>query len=438
MSSTISRMSRRLTTEQSAAIDRLYDYDHTILVAGTGVGKTVIALTAIRDLIQAGTLHKVIVAAPAKVIEKMIWLNEMAKWEHLRGMRASQLEGDSAQRIKTLLSSEAEIILVSLNNLDWLLHQDHDCDGIVVDELSKAAGKWTRGLKSKKLGGGLIWRVGMTATPVSQNFEKLYAMARIIDGGRALGTNLRKFLEEHFYPDYQGYNWTLKSFADAQITYKVRSLVHLVTDDKVTVLPTLRQTTVEFDMPPETRAFYDNMKKNMVIEGREAANQAVKSGVLRQIASGFYYADDGGTPVSLDNARILEVGRWVYNLDGEPGLIFYEFVEQGHALREAFANKTPHIVFANRTPHIVFAQVQAMSHGVDGLQHEFADVLFIQPVWSRDTHEQAIGRVWRQGQEKPVTVTTLVCRGTLDELVMQRVEDRGRWMELFTQHLKGE
>ena len=133
--------------------------------------------------------------------------------------------------------------------------------------------------------------------------------------------------------------------------------------------------------------------------------------------------------MSLDNARILEVGRWVYNLDGRPGLIFYEFVEQGHALREAFAN---------RTPHIVFAQVQAMSHGVDGLQHEFSDVLFIQPVWSRDTHEQAIGRVWRQGQEKPVTVTTLVCRGTLDELVMQRVEDRGRWMELFTQHLKGE
>ena len=123
MSSTVSRVSRQLTTEQEAAIDHLFDYDHTILVAGTGVGKTVIALTAIWDLIQSGTLRKVIVAAPAKVIEKMIWLNEMAKWKHLRGMRAIQLEGDSAQRIKTLLSSEAEIILVSLNNLDWLLHK---------------------------------------------------------------------------------------------------------------------------------------------------------------------------------------------------------------------------------------------------------------------------------------------------------------------------
>jgi hypothetical protein len=422
-------VSRQLTTEQNAAIDRLFDYDHTILVAGTGVGKTVIALTAIWDLIQSGTLRKVIVAAPAKVIEKMIWLNEMAKWEHLRGMRAIQLEGDSAQRIKTLLSSEAEIILVSLNNLDWLLNQDHDCDGIVVDELSKAAGKWTKGLKSKKLGGGLYWRVGMTATPVSQSYEKIFSMARIIDGGRALGTNKQKFMQEYFYPSYSGHTWTLKGFAAAQITDKVRALVYLVDDNKVEVLPTLRQTVIEFDMPPETREIYNDMKKHMVVEGREAANQAVKSGVLRQIASGFYYADDGGTPVSLDNARIIEVGRWVYNLDGEPGLIFFEFVEQGHALRK---------VFGNKMPHIVFAQVQAMSHGVDGLQHEFADVLFMQPVWSRDTNEQAIGRVWRQGQEKPVTVTTLVCRGTLDELVMQRVEDRGRWMELFTAHLKGE
>jgi SNF2 family DNA or RNA helicase len=51
--------------------------------------------------------------------------------------------------------------------------------------------------------------------------------------------------------------------------------------------------------------------------------------------------------------------------------------------------------------------------------------------------EQAVGRVWRQGQEKPVTVTTLVCNDTLDELVMARVEDRGQWMKLFRAHLGG-
>ena len=125
-----------MTADQIKAVDRLFEYDHTILVGGTGVGKTVIALTAIHEMIEEKYLSKVIVAAPAKVIEKMIWLDEAAKWEHLWGMRIIQLEGTSQQRIKTLFTSEAEVVLVSLNNLDWLLHQEHGCNGIVIDELS--------------------------------------------------------------------------------------------------------------------------------------------------------------------------------------------------------------------------------------------------------------------------------------------------------------
>jgi superfamily II DNA or RNA helicase len=412
-----------MTPDQIKATDRLFEYDHTILVAPTGAGKTVVALTAVREMIQEKHLTKVIVAAPAKVIEKMIWLNEAAKWKHLWGLRIVQLEGTSQQRIKTLLANEAEIVLVSLNNLDWLLHQDHGCNGIVIDELSKAAGKWTKGLKSEKLSGQLKWRVGMTATPVSQDFMKLYSLARVIDGGQALGTNKQKYLQDYFYSDYMGYNWTLKEGADAKIMEKAASLVHLVTDDKAKVLPSLRENVLKFDMPAETREIYNEMKKHMVIEDRESSNQAVKSGVLRQLGSGFYYQDNG-VATSLDTARADAAHYWAKGLKGEPGIIFYEFVEQLVQLEELPDN-------------IMRAQVQSMSHGIDGLQHEFADVLFVQPAWSRDIAEQAVGRVWRQGQTKPVTVTTLVCTDTLDELVMARVEDRGKWMEMFKQHLGG-
>jgi len=417
--------SKSLTPDQAKAIDRLFEHDHTILVAPTGAGKTVIALTAINDLTQEKYLAKVIVAAPAKVIEKMIWPREAAKWDHLSGLRIVQLEGTGPQRSKTLLANEADIILISLNNLNWLLKQNHGCDGIVIDELSKAAGKWTKGLKSKKLAGCLTWRVGMTATPVSQNFEKLYGMCRVIDEGRALGTNKQKYLGEYFYPDYQGYNWTLKGFADASITSKVRALVHLVTDDKVKVLPALRQAVIKFDMPAKTREIYNEMKKEMIVGDVEAANQAVKSGKLRQIASGFLYQNEFEDKVMpLDDARLSAARNWWSARGARPGLIFYEFVEQLAQLSGVPSN-------------IKLAQVQSMSHGIDGLQHEFADVLFFQPVWSRDMAEQAVGRVWRQGQEKPVTVTTLVCNDTLDELVMARVEDRGQWMKLFKQHLGG-
>ena len=104
-------------------------------------------------------------------------------------------------------------------------------------------------------------------------------------------------------------------------------------------------------------------------------------------------------------------------------MVFYEFVAQGVWVGGAPSN-------------IRFAQINSMSHGIDGLQDTYADVLFIQPIWSRDATEQAVGRVWRTGQKKEVNVTTLVCDDTLDDLVMARVEDRAEFMRLFMKHLK--
>jgi len=271
----------KLTSEQSQAIDRLYECDATILVASTGAGKTVIALTAINDLIEEGVLHKVIVAAPAKVLETVVWPNEAAKWGHLRGLRIVQLEGTSQERTKRLLNSDGEtqVIMVSLNNLDWLLQQDHSADGIVVDELSKGAGKQTSKLKSKKWSGRIIWRCGMTATPVSHSLEKIYSMARIIDFGRSLGTNKQRYLDTYFTPDFQGYNWTLREGADAQIMGKVASLIHLMDDTKADELPPISESVIYFDMPEDTREVYNEMRRHMVIEDRESPNQAIKSGV---------------------------------------------------------------------------------------------------------------------------------------------------------------
>tara|TARA_R110000803_G_scaffold49990_11_gene103920 strand:- start:951 stop:2228 length:1278 start_codon:yes stop_codon:yes gene_type:complete len=421
---------KSLTPDQQAGVTRLVEYDNTLMVAATGVGKTVMCLTAIKELIEMCHLHKVIVACPAKVVENLVWPNEAAKWKHLRDIRVLQLQGTAQNRLEQLLSCEAEIIVVSLNNLDWLLQQDHGADGIIVDELSKAAGKQAKKLKSKKWGEMLKYRVGMTATPVSQDLIKLQPMCRIIDNGVALGTNKQKFLEKYFYSDYMGYNWTIRDGADVQILKRVASLVHLVKDNKAETLPPLRESLLRFNMPAETREIYDDMKKHMVTDDREAANEAVKSGVLRTIASGFTYRDDHSVVIH-DWARHDAMKEWAAALDGRPGLIFYEFVFQG------VWNDTAPKPDEEQPHNVTFAQINSMSHGVDGLQHEFADVLFLQPVWSRDAHEQAIGRVWRQGQMKPVNVTTLICNDTLDDLVVARVEDRGEWMKLFKQHLKG-
>ena len=429
---------RSLTPKQLSAIDRLSTRRSTILVAPTGAGKTVIALSAITKAIAAGKLHKIIVACPAKVLATMIWPNEAAKWDHLRKIRIVQLEGDSAKRTRGLMRTNGvvHIIMVSLNNLDWLLNQDHECDGIIIDELSKAAGKQSKGLKSKRKGDCFKWRVGMTATPVSQDFEKLFPMARIIDKGKALGTNRYNYLSRYFYSDYMGYNWTLKDDGATRITDKVKKLIYLVEDTKKEDLPRLTERTIRFHMHPGTREVYQQMKKHMVTDDVEAANAAVASGKLRQLGSGFIYNDQKEVTVYDSNRRDKAVDWWLA-LDKRPVVIFYEFVEQGETLERVFNKYLSASVeeFIAGEGCVLLAQINSMSHGVDGLQHVCSDALMYHPMWSRDATEQAQGRLWRTGATKEVTITTLVCVDTLDDLVMARVEDRTEWMKLFTEHL---
>jgi len=428
-----------LTANQQAAIDRIYNENATILIAATGAGKTAICLTAISDLIKAGELRRVIVACPARVVH--VWAAEAVKWSHLHGLKVARLQGNREERTKRIVA-HSNILVVSLNNLAWLLEQKHGCDGIVIDELSKASGVQTKGLRSKKKADVLKWRVGMTATPVSQDFEKLYAMARIIDHGASLGTSKDRYLNDYFYSDYNGYNWTLREEGAAAIMNKVGGLIHAVTDTKEEDLPALTYVEHRFDMPPESRVLYDKMKKDMVVKNVEAANEAVKSGKLRQIASGFLYGDEKNQTVIFtlfDTARTQALRDILNESAAKKTIIFYEYTAQLVALTSVLPFTTESVEeFIDATvPTILLAQINALSHGIDGLQYACHDVIMYHPMWSRDATEQAVGRVWRQGQERNVTVTTIVCRDTLDDLVLQRVEDRGKFMQMFMKHLKG-
>ena len=100
-------------------------------------------LSAIKEIKSQNKLDRIIVACPPKVIS--VWPSEVKKWDHLKGLKVSTLLGDISQR-EAKLALPSDILVVSLNNLEWLLKQDHGCDGIIVDELSKAAGKQTKGL----------------------------------------------------------------------------------------------------------------------------------------------------------------------------------------------------------------------------------------------------------------------------------------------------
>jgi superfamily II DNA or RNA helicase len=428
-----------LKDEQLLAIDRLSTRRSTMLISPTGTGKTVICLSAINTLVRNGKLKRIIVACPPKVVS--VWPSEAEKWEHLEGIKVSTLVGDAPQRIKKLAIT-SDIVVVSLNNLEWLLHQKHGCDGIIIDELSKAAGKQTKGLKTKVRGDCFKWRVGITATPVSQDFQKVFGLCRILDKGKRLGTSHHNYLNKYFYSDYMGWNWTLKDGSDQKIMAKISTLIHIVDDNKARDLPKIKRDEIRFEMPGNSRVIYNKMKKDMIVDDYDAVavNEAIKVGKLRQISSGFVYTDEVNLKKAnyIDDARIdAAVDWWINPTNKRPAIIFYEFVAQGEKLNRVFHKYLSSSIedFKKGKGIVLVAQINSLSHGIDGLQRVSNDALFYHPMWSRDSMEQAESRLWRTGATETVNITTLVCENTLDDLVINRVKDRAVWMKMFKKHL---
>lgn len=86
---------------QKKATERILQQKHVGLFLDMGLGKTVITLTAIKELIEDFAIWKVLVIAPKRVAEDT-WSREHEKWDHLSGLRISKVLGTPAQRMKAL------------------------------------------------------------------------------------------------------------------------------------------------------------------------------------------------------------------------------------------------------------------------------------------------------------------------------------------------
>ena len=100
-----------------------------------GLGKTIITLSAIRELMyDRFEIQKVLVIAPLRVARDT-WPAEIEKWDHLKGLTYSVAIGTAAERLAALRKN-ADITLVNRENISWLVSQSlmpFDYDMIVVD-----------------------------------------------------------------------------------------------------------------------------------------------------------------------------------------------------------------------------------------------------------------------------------------------------------------
>ena len=441
--------------DQVQAVERLFENDHTLLVAAMGAGKTVVSLTAIAELLDEGVLKRVLVVAPVKVC-KNVWATECDKWAQLKGVvEVADASGSNAGRRVAALRSSAQVVCINFENLPWLFREfkaKEMFDGLVIDELTKL--KNTGGAQFKAIRPRLkdfVWRVGMTGTPVSEDWTGLFGQMLIVDGGERLGTRKDGYLRKYFYPtDYNEYNWEMYAWAAEKIAGKIQEVVYTMPDYR-DQLPQLSDERVYVPLPPALRLQYDELRRSLAVELGTAGvtvtadTAAILSNKLQQCASGFLYpsrTDEGqrGEAVYLSDYKLERARIEISSILARGGavIVCYWFAADLERLLGLFPgselNDKTIAEWNDGERDVLLLHPKSAGHGLN-LYEGGADMLWLGPIWSRDARMQTIARIWRRGQNHKVRVKTLIGEGTVDELVWDRAEGKEDHEILFRQHL---
>lgn len=431
-----------LTSDQEDAIDRLYE-DNCLLIAAKGFGKCVVAQTAAQELLNDGELKRVLVIAPLKV-SVLTWGTEWQKWEHLEEIALAV--GEPKQR-ELAIASSARIVIINIENVPWLIDTygaKHGFDGLIIDEISKFKAAGTRGVKKlRHRTGDFKWRVGLSATPLAESGQDIYSQALLIDGGKALGKRFERFQRTYFMQmDYSGYKWSFQPGGEERLAAALGPLVYVADNETYEAeLPPFEDVEVEIELPAAVMEKYEDAAASMLLGEREIPNMAVLSGKLQQITQGAYY-DEDGVAHWLHWEKFETLIDLIEEIDA-PVAVCYQYRFELDYLRGIFPEagvlaEDPEYVEsmwnAGRMD-VILVHPKSAAHGLN-LQYGGCELVMLGPVWSADDWDQVAGRLWRRGQTDIVTRHTIVARGTVDGIILDRLDGKSDAEDSIMEHIR--
>ena len=440
---------------QKYCIERMINSDKLGLMLDMGLGKTIITLTAIQDLIyNRYQVRKVLIIAPKKVAEAT-WTDEVAKWEHLALLRTSLVLGSSSKRIKAL-AKNADIYIINRENVVWLVEyykNEWPFDMVVLDEWSSFKNHQAKRFKALKWVRNKMTRVvGLTGTPTPNGLIDLWAQLYLLDQGERLEKTIGKYRERYFNPGQRNrttiFNYEAKEGSNESIHKKISDICISMKAEDYLELPDVIYETVPVVLDPKAKKAYNELEKKMILELEDTditvASAAALSNKLQQLANGALYGENREV-FEIHDCKLEMFLELIEQLNGKPALVFYNFQHDLSRIQKVLEKsdlrvrllKTPQdqIDWNNRQIDILLAHPASAAYGLN-LQAGGNHVVWFGLNWSLELYQQANKRLHRQGQAEKVIIHHLVTKDTRDEDVLAALESKGDIQEELLNSLK--
>lgn len=449
--------------------------------AGMGLGKTTATATAVDTLYLAGDLTApTLVVAPLRVAAST-WPDEVAKWEHLRGLEVVPIIGPPAARLhalnRALKAGNANLFTINYENLSWLKKMLDEArapwpfEMVIPDESTKLKGlrvsirtsstgkKYIQGqgsIRAKALAQytyrGVRRLVELTGTPSPNGLKDLWGQAWFLDGGKRLGHSYEAFTSRWFRPTRDGYGIEPLPHAQAEIETAMRDLcLALDIRDYVDIAEPIF-STVYVDLPAPARRLYDSMEKKLFAEINghevEAFSAAAKTMKCLQLANGACYVGENAEKwEEVHDAKLQALDDIIEEAAGMPVLVAYHFKSDLARLMKAFPkgrqlDARPSTIrdWNDGKIPVLFAHPASAGHGLN-LQDGGNILVFFGHNWNLEEYMQIIERIgptrqMQAGHDRPMFLYHIVARDTIDEIVMARRDSKREVQDLLLEACK--
>ena len=426
---------------QKYATQFIIDHPVAAILLQMGLGKSVITLTAIQQLLASGSVHKVLVIGPLRVARDT-WPAEIEKWDHLSRLEYSVAVGTESER-RAALMLDVPIHIINRENVQWLIESSHipfEYDMIVIDELSSFKNHQAKRFKSLMKQRHRVSRVvGLTGTPSSNGLMDLFAEYKLLDMGKRLGRFITQYRQDFFVPDKCGYDrvysWKPRPGAEQEIYRRIGDITVSMKSVDFLKMPECVINRVPVAMDSNERELYDELKTELVLslgdDIIDAKNAAALSGKLTQMSNGAVYSE-AGDAIRLHDRKLDALEDLIEAANGNPVLVAYWYQHDIQRIQERFPKvrtlRTSRDIADWNAGKIPVAAIHPASagHGLN-LQAGGSTLVWFGLTWSLELYQQTNARLWRQGQQaETVVIHHIITTDTIDEQIMDALERKDR------------
>lgn len=404
-----------------------------------GLGKSVITLTALTDLLHDRfEISKVLVIAPLRVANTT-WLDEVLKWDHLKGLKVSKVLGSKKDRTMALYR-KADIYTINRENVPWLVEfykNEWPFDMVIVDELSSFKSPSAKRFRALKKVRHKIKRiVGLTGTPAPNGLLDIWSQIYLLDGGERLGRTYSGYRGRYFHP--QKYinggiptDYALNDNAEEKIYHKISDICISMKALEYIKMPEIIYNKVEVTLSDKEMKLYRRLERDLLLpledSDVDAANAAVLSNKLLQMSGGTVY-DEYGDVHQIHDRKLEALEDLIEAANGKPVLIYYGFKHERDRIKKRFdtgvINTSEDIAKWNRGEmKIALCHPASAGHGLN-LQEGGSTIIWFGITWSLELYQQANARLWRQGQKSTVVIHHILAKDTIDQRVMVALDNK--------------